>query len=149
MKYHVIFCPEHNLDIEVLYGEIGIEDLKEMVLEEMSHPLFRGDADVITDMRRARFTMSAREIEQWVETLASFDAIRLKKKVGYLTCSPNHVVASTLMQHSISDKRYPQSMKIFSTIDPMLMWLGKTLDAKEYGKIIGSPEMVGCEVIMK
>ncbi len=147
MKYRVIFCPDLNLDIEVLYGDIGLEDLESMVRDEVNHPLFKSEADVITDMRRAQFKLSTQELNQWVDILATYDSIREKKKVGLLTSKPDHVVASTLLQHSISDLRYPQQMQIFSSVDPMLFWMSKKMFEDTYQQIIQDPGSAGYEFV--
>lgn len=138
-KYSVIFCEDVGLTIELLEGDIYLEDLMKMLQQQVYHPNYNASNNVITDVRKARLHITQGEMEKLVGHIADHGFLMVKKKVALLTKEPYHVVASTLFSLNMRDLNHPQLVNIYSTVDAVLRWLILPWNSQDYKNIIRNP----------
>lgn len=145
--FYVIFCSDVKLTIELLEGDIYLNDLVSMLEHQLAHKAYNRTHNVITDVRNAQLHITAQEMDQLVNFIAEQELMNIKKKMAMLTKDPGHVVASTLFSLNMKDSNSQHAIKLYSTEDAVLDWLHLPWMPEDYKKLILKPEESKYEMI--
>ena len=112
--------------IEYHEGVMTLERMKTFIIKESSDQDYSPNFDMLLDIRQITFKGFIKDIKDYIEFLRSHKGISGKRKLAVLTSKPHQVVFSTFL--SMFSVKLPQTMKIFSSLEAALFWLGDPVD---------------------
>lgn len=114
--------PEKKLIIEYFSGTINLDEIIKLKYLESKNPHFCPDFNIIDDSRDAEFLLNEKDIKLYIKILSNNELFVGKRNAAYLTKTPHQVVIATLFD--LLKKELPLNIKIVSTIDAALQWVG-------------------------
>lgn len=138
-KLTAVFCKNINLTIQTIEGKITVDDLIGFLKMQFENPDYQSSSDIITDVRRAQFEITWREMEALVAFIRSNSKVQVSKKIAVITRAPNQMATSTLFALSMEDNNCPQIIEVFSTLKSTLDWIKNDLPEIEYEHIVAYP----------
>lgn len=112
--------------IEYHEGVMTLEKMKTFILKQSSDQNYSPNFDLLLDIRQITFKGFIKDIKDYIEFIKTHKGISGKRKLAVLASQPHQVVFSTFL--SMFSVRLPQTMKIFSSLEAALFWLGEPLD---------------------
>ena len=113
-----------------LHAGIGTFDrLKAFKLTEAADTNFSHDYDTLIDIRNTTIDGDRKDVESYIEFAIAHGGVSGKRRMAVLTDTPKHVVFFTFM--NMCTIGLPQSMKLFSTTEAAISWLGDPLTYNE------------------
>lgn len=122
LNYYVF--KDYGLILIRLGGDLELNDYLEMKKAQLNDPDYDPDYDIIMDMTEmsSKFSQTSKnEMKQYVDIVKTFQITTRKRKVAFLTRTPDQVVSS-YMYKSVDDRN--NEFSIFSDIEAALKWLG-------------------------
>jgi len=110
----------------------GIGDLKKIKafkLKESDDQNYSPNFDLLMDIRHTTVKGVKSDVEEYIEFANSHKGISGKRKLAVITSKPRHVVFFTFL--NMFPSKLPQSMKLFSSIEAAIFWLGEPLKLDE------------------
>ncbi|WP_457617270.1 hypothetical protein [Lutibacter sp.] len=130
MKSDYKIAIDYNLIVEYHSGTLSeISRFINFRKQLISDPLFLPNQNLIIDLRDVNFEITGDDVTTYTAFASENPILNTEKKVALITATPNQVVSSTL--YKMAQKNVLQQIKIFSTLDRALEWLGAS-NAYEY-----------------
>lgn len=121
--------PDKEIIIEYFAGKISLENILELKLRESQDLNYNSNFNIIDDSRDAEFLLNEQDIKLYVEHLSQSKLFVGERNAAYLTETPNQVVIATLFD--VLKKELPVNVKIVSTVDAALSWVGLLNDDRK------------------
>lgn len=121
--------PDKRLVLEFHAGIGTFERLKAFKLVEAADSNFSHNYDTLIDIRNTTIDGDRKDVNRYIEFAAAHGGVSGKRKMAVLTDTPKHVVFFTFM--NMFSIALPQSMKLFSTPEAAISWLGDPLGYDE------------------
>lgn len=116
---------DKNFIIEYYDGGGTIEDVKALKLKEADDVNYSPDYDLLADIRTTTINAKREDVKDYIEFAKSHKGISGNRKLAIVTNTPRHVVFFTFL--NMFKIRLSQTMRIFSTIDAAMYWLGEPI----------------------
>lgn len=120
----------HNIIVEYHEGTLELNSYKTFKTKMFNDPLYTNSLNYIMNFKNVNFKMTHNEIEEYVHQLKQITKILGKKKLAFITRTPNQIVPATIYkmkQNEIGN----QTVDIFSTYESALNWLQTDLTSNE------------------
>lgn len=120
---------EKRFIIEYHEGMGNLEDVKAFKLNESSDADYSPNYDLLVDIRKTTINAVRNDVKAYIEFANSHKGISGERKLAVVTSKPRHVVFFTFL--NMFKIRLAQTMKIFSSVDAALFWLGAPMELKD------------------
>ncbi len=117
--YEIIL--EHNLVIEYHRGILKAGSYINFKKTLFSDPLFKPNLNHFIHFKNVTFDTNKHDINEFVSFMKTNTKSIGKRKIAFITNTPNQVVSTTLYKMMLNNLN--QSVEIFSTNDNALKWL--------------------------
>jgi hypothetical protein len=129
LNSNYLILKKHNLLIEHHSGNLDLESYINFVKETTLDPLFSLNMNYLIDLSNVVVTASIDDIRKYNNfTEVNFNTER-KRRVAFITNSPNQMVFSTLFKDSNTQKL--KEIEIFSTTKVAMNWLNLNVNKNE------------------
>ncbi|UMB55083.1 hypothetical protein MKD41_06305 [Lutibacter sp. A64] len=125
--------PDHNLIVEYHEKKIDIHSYSTFKLKIIEDPLYSKHLNYIINFKNVDFKISPNEIEEYVVDLKKLSSILVKKKLAFITRTPNQIVPATL--YKMKQNELNQAVEIFSTYESAINWLKIDLTPNELDEV--------------
>jgi hypothetical protein len=115
--------------IEFHEGSGTMQDVMVFKLKEADDVNYSPNYDLLIDVRTTKINAKRNDVKDYIEFALSHKGISGHRKLAIITNTPRHVVFFTFL--NMFKIRLPQTMKIFSTIDAAMYWLGEPITIKD------------------
>jgi len=116
---------DKKIIIEYHEGIGTLEDVKAFKLKEASDINYSPDYDLLVDVRATTIEGMRNDVKDYIKFARSHKGISGNRKLAVITNTPRHVVFFTFL--NMFKMRLPQTMKIFSSLDAAMFWLGEPI----------------------
>ncbi len=136
LKSNYKILKEHNLIVEYHSGDLDLESYINFVKGTTLDPQFSLNMNYLIDISNVVVTASIDDIRKYNNfTEDNFKTDR-KRRVAFITNSPNQMVFSTLFKGSNTQKL--KEIEIFSTTNAAIEWLDSNLNKNEILDVLAS-----------
>lgn len=115
-------------------GAGTMEDVMAFKLKEAEDVNYSPNYDLLIDVRDTKINAVTDEIKDYIEFIKLHKGISGNRKLAILTNTPRHVVFFTLL--SMFKTQLAQNLKIFSTIEAAILWLGEPISIEDANNCI-------------
>jgi len=123
VKYRVL--PDIKIIIEYFNGEITLNDIIENDKNIVIDKHYNLNYNSIIDFRDAQLMLSQDDIINYINFVNKNSEIVGKRKVAFLTSTPDHVALLTI--YDMLGESLPMAYNIFSTMKASLKWVGVSI----------------------
>ncbi|MGZ2371531.1 hypothetical protein ACXR6G_17255 [Ancylomarina sp. YFZ004] len=120
---------EKRFVVEYHEGEGTLEKVKTFKIKEAKDPNYSPDYDLFMDIRKVTIKGMKRDVKGYIDFANSHQGISGHRKLAVITSTPRHVVFFTFL--NMFKMRLPQIMKIFSSVEAALLWLGEPISVED------------------
>lgn len=115
--------------VEYHEGAGNLKDVKAFKLKEARDTNYSPDYDLLVDVRGTIINGMRNDVREYIEFARSHKGISGNRKLAVITNTPRHVVFFTFL--NMFKMRLPQTMKIFSSLDAAIFWLGEPISIED------------------
>ncbi|WP_111708347.1 hypothetical protein [Lutibacter citreus] len=133
LKSNYQILKKHNLIVEYHENTLDINSYKPFKTKIIENPLYSNSLNYIINFKNVDFIMTPNEIVEYINYLKLTPKILGKKKLAFITRTPNQIVPATL--YKMKQNELNQSVEIFSTYESALDWLQTDLTAEQLVEI--------------
>ena len=121
--------PDKRLVLEFHEGIGTFERLEAFKLNEAEDSNFSHNYDTLIDIRNTVIDGDRNDVKRYIEFAIAHGGVSGKRRMAVVTDTPKHVVFFTFM--NMCAIALPQNMKLFSTPEAAISWLGDPLSYNE------------------
>ena len=122
--------------VEYHEGISTLEDVKNFKLDEARDKNYSPDYDLLMDIRKTTVKAIRSDVKEYIEFANAHKGISGKRKLAVITSTPRHVVIFTFL--NLFEIKLSQKMKLFSSLDTALLWLGEPITLKDTDSCINN-----------
>ena len=111
--------------IEYHEGSGTLEKVMAFKLNEANDVNYSPNFDLLMDIRKTTIKGIPNDVRKYIEFALLHKGISGKRKLAVLTSSPRQVIYFTFL--NMFPITLPQTMKIFSSLDAAMFWLGEPI----------------------
>jgi hypothetical protein len=115
--------------VEYHQGTGNLKNIKAFKLKEASDLNYSPDYNLLVDVRATSIEGIRNDVREYIEFARSHKGISGNRKLAVITNTPRHVVFFTFL--NMFKMRLPQTMKIFSSLDAAMYWLGEPISIED------------------
>ncbi|MCZ4694947.1 hypothetical protein DWB61_08090 [Ancylomarina euxinus] len=121
----------HNKRFVVEYHEgVGtLEEVKTFKIKEANDPSYSPDFDLLMDIRKVTIKGIKNDVKEYIEFANSHQGISGHRKLAVITNTPRQVIFFAFL--NMFKMKLPQIMKIFSSVEAALLWLGEPISLED------------------
>ena len=135
MKHVFRILPEHKLIVERCGPTFGLEDYIEFKSRQISHPDFRPEYNVLSDLTWTEFSMPASEVQEIASYFKENVPIQVARRGCLLTQEPLQTAYSMLFEKQM--KGYSAvSWNVCTTLNEALNWLSHPMSIEELKAVL-------------
>lgn len=120
---------EKGFIIEYHEGIGNLDNVISFKLKESEDRNYSPNFDLLMDIRHTTIKGVKSDVKKYIEFANRHKGISGKRKLAVITSKPRHVVFFTFL--NMFPSRLPQTMKLFSSIEAAMFWLGGPLELDE------------------
>ncbi|MEX1383726.1 hypothetical protein [Lutibacter sp.] len=130
---------QHNIIIEYHKGNIDVDSYIKFKEKTFNDKDFKTGLNYLIHFKNVNFFTPQEDIKKFVNFIKNNAPKLGKRKVGFVTSTPNQVVTTTIYKTMLADVE--QQVAVFSTIDTALNWLtSNPLNTKELIEVVKATE---------
>ncbi len=129
--YKYLIIKKVGLVIQFHQNELTYNGIKKLKLDIINDKDFNPNFGFLIDIRKAKITMTAEELEDYGDFVADNLKLEELKRLAILTEHPGQVAMS--MIYSLNERLKPLQYRIFSTLDGAIHWLH--IDISQIGMV--------------
>ena len=126
INYHII--KEKKLIVEYYSGSIYLNDFIEIHDRKSNDKDFNKNYNLIIDFRDAEIHLNEKEVLELVSYHKNNEKLFGSRYAAHITKTPKQVVAG--VNFDFYNKELPVKIKVFSTLEASLAWVGLTINDK-------------------
>lgn len=115
--------------VEYHEGFGTLENAIAFKINEAKDQDYSPDYDLLMDIRQTTVKAMRKDVKEYIEFANSHKGISGKRKLAVITSTPRHVVFFTFL--NMFKTKLPQTMKIFSSLDAAMYWLGEPISIND------------------
>lgn len=119
-----------DLIIEYHEGILELNPYKTFKVKIFDDPLYTNSLNYIVNFKNVNFKMTPDDIEEYCNYLKQIPKILGKKKIAFITRTPNQIVPATIYKMK-QNELGNQTVDIFSTYESALNWLQSDITPNE------------------
>ncbi len=121
LKSNYTILSENNLVLEFHSGILTAENYIEFKKDLINNKNFKANLNHFIHFKNVKFDTTPNDISQFINFLKSRSQSLGKRKIAFITNTPNQVVSTTIYKLMLED--LTQQVEIFSTEENALKWL--------------------------
>ena len=129
-KFEYRILPEHGIIVEKISGLVTGHELIGFKKNEMQDKDYQFHFDVIADLRKVDFASVEDIVEAFFGFYQEYFPLMKNKKSAYITRKPLQVAVLTLYGDKL--KSTPMDIRIFSTTEAAVNWIGLTSSSLKF-----------------
>jgi hypothetical protein len=122
-KANYMILPELKLILECFKGDATDDESAQMIMAEVSDPLFNPTYNVIVDFREFETFINNTTFESIAAFVHYLKALKVQNKGAFLTTKPHQVVVVEYLKQLFTQQMH-LNIEAFSTIEACIKYLG-------------------------
>lgn len=134
---NVRILKDHQLVVMCFEGEITPEEVTSFIAGLVNNPAYDPTYKSVIDLRHCTLLYDIVGLKRTLEYMATAKGFAAKRKTAYITSSSGHVVPPMMM--TSGNYNIPMEVKVHSTVDAALDWLGlENFSTEDYQQLLRS-----------
>jgi|GEM_PF-1935300 len=141
---NVRILKDHQLVVMCFKGEITPENVISFIGRLVKNPDYEPSYRSVIDLRSCTLMYDIEGLKRTLEYMATARGFAAKRKTAYITSSSGHVVPPMMM--TTGTYNIPMDVKVHSTVDAALHWLGmEDFTTEDYRRLLSSMCDCACD----